>query len=261
MMRRLAIIGGGFGGAIAAIHAMRAARAPLSIDIVEPRPKLGAGLAYSTVRAEHRLNVPSTRMILFDEDPLQFHDWLISDGAEQRDGDLAGGSPFLFASRHDFGRFMEEVLRRTREAAQICRVTHHRSAARDIAPIAGGWRVALAGGAEIASDTVLLCIGHSGSAPPPPFAAPSLIASGRMLTDPWDADRLKAFGPEARFLVLGQGLTMGDVLASLAADRHRGRVTAVSRRGLLARPYTDFTKAPVPFEDLGEDAGPAPSSG
>ena len=43
---RIAVIGGGFAGAVFALHLIRAnGKRPIELDIYEPRPLLGAGLA------------------------------------------------------------------------------------------------------------------------------------------------------------------------------------------------------------------------
>lgn len=255
-MKRIAIIGGGFTGAIAAVHAMRAGRLPLEIDIVEPRPGVGGGLAYSTSRPEHRLNVPSRRMIVFDEEPLHFHDWFMRTGLNRADPASDAGTGTLFASRRDFARYLEELLDECQRAARPpCTLRHLQTLAISLAKHPDGrWQIRLADGAELAADAVLVCIGHTGTVPPAPFDDPSLLTTGRVLSDPWNADAIAGFGPDARILILGQGLTMGDVLSSLEVQQHRGPVVAVSRRGLLARAYADSVKTPVPFEALRDDA-------
>ena len=167
-----------------------------------------------------------------------------------------GGDGTLFAARRDFARYMRHLLDETLETTPLpCAVRHRRARAVDIERTSGdGWRVVLADGAAVDAGVVVVCIGHSDPTPPPPFAQTTVIDTGRVLADPWDADALAAFGPDARILILGQGLTMGDVLSSLETQRHRGPVVAVSRRGLLARTYADSVKTPVPFETLSEDA-------
>lgn len=255
-MTRLAIVGGGFTGAIAAIHALRAARAPLQIDIVEPRADLGLGLAYSTPHAEHRLNVPTHRMTLFDEQPEHFREWFFRQGLDRSDAASDAGDGYFFARRRDFGRYMVDLLDSTvRAAAPASTLRHRRTAAVDIERAGeAGWRLSLADGASVDVDIVAVCIGHTTTVPPRPFSDAAVMATGRVLGNPWDAGALADFGPDARILVLGQGLTMGDVLSSLEVQQHRGQVVAISRRGLLARPYADSPKAPVAFESLPDDA-------
>ena len=46
---RIAIIGGGFSGAMTALHIIRSSKMPLAISIFESRQTIGLGLAYSTV--------------------------------------------------------------------------------------------------------------------------------------------------------------------------------------------------------------------
>lgn len=56
--RRVTIVGGGFTGASVAVQLVRASSAPLAITIIEPRPNIGGGIAYSTDDSNHRLNAP-----------------------------------------------------------------------------------------------------------------------------------------------------------------------------------------------------------
>ena len=45
MTTRVVILGGGFSGAVVALHLMRSNPVPMSVTIVEPRPVLGGGVA------------------------------------------------------------------------------------------------------------------------------------------------------------------------------------------------------------------------
>jgi len=71
----IAIIGGGASGTLLAVSLLRRARAPLRVLLVEKTGRVGPGLAYSTERPSHLLNVPAARMSAFPEDPEHFLRW------------------------------------------------------------------------------------------------------------------------------------------------------------------------------------------
>jgi uncharacterized NAD(P)/FAD-binding protein YdhS len=79
-------------------------------------------------------------------------------------------------------------------------------------------------------------------------------AGHRFIGNPWGDDaraavRELASTGEATLLV-GTGLTMVDLVLSLDAAGHRGRIVALSRRGLAPLSHADFTPAPVEGNDL-----------
>lgn len=248
---RLAILGGGLTGAALAIHAMRTATGPLALDIVEPADRVGRGAAYGTVDPAHRINVPTHRMSLLPEVPDHFTDWLEVRGilpdaaATDRRGDH-------YVSRAAFGAYVEETLERTAAASPDVRLNHHRARAVAVERSGPGWRVALAGGETLAAEGVALCTGHAASAPPCPVSAAAQAHPG-FVADPWRPEALAPIGRDATVLVVGTGLSMLDVVASLDRIGHRGSLLAVSRRGLLARPqgafpdgFDPFAEAPMP---------------
>lgn len=66
----VAIIGGGFTGAMVAMHVARdRAMGGWQIAVFEPRVRLGCGLAYDTAEPAHRVNVPAARMSIDPDDP------------------------------------------------------------------------------------------------------------------------------------------------------------------------------------------------
>lgn len=66
---RIAIVGGGPGGALMAAHLLRGRPRNLAVTIIETRAELGRGLAYATDNPSHLLNVRAANMSAFADDP------------------------------------------------------------------------------------------------------------------------------------------------------------------------------------------------
>src|ERR1700735_4731734 len=72
----IAIVGGGASGALMTAHLLRFAGDAVRLTLVEPRAKIGRGLAYATENESHRLNVRASNMSVFPDDPDHFWRWL-----------------------------------------------------------------------------------------------------------------------------------------------------------------------------------------
>ncbi|MCJ8141386.1 FAD/NAD(P)-binding protein [Ancylobacter sp. A5.8] len=241
------IIGGGYSGAAVAWHLARMAGAPATIPIVEPRGELGRGLAYGTADPSHRINVPSIRMSLDPERGEHFEHWLRANDRPKGDGAarLADGSHF--PSRAEFGAYVSAQL-----AELGPRVIHLRTRAEEVIVEPGGYAVRCTDGRVLHAGLVVLAVCHT------PPTAPSGMAQAlgdhpRFVADPWAPGALDVLRPDDRVLIVGTGLTMADIVASLERMGHRGPLVAVSRRGLRSRghavgeayePYGDFAAVP-----------------
>jgi uncharacterized NAD(P)/FAD-binding protein YdhS len=230
----IAIIGGGFSGAACALHFLRdhpgiAAR----LTIVEPRPVLGAGLAYSSPASEHRTNVAAARMSVLPDQPLHLHEWLHQIGDPARDPASAMPDGRLYPSRSVFGRYVQAQLQAQVAASPAVAFSHMRQAVNEVHAVGDRFRIALADGETLMADAVVLAVSHT-----KPDLPGVLRGCGAVLADPWDVAALERIVPDARVLVVGTGLTACDVVATLLARGHLGPVTAVSRHGLLPRPRT-----------------------
>ncbi|WP_442799543.1 FAD/NAD(P)-binding protein, partial [Pantoea vagans] len=93
--------------------------------------------------------------------------------------------------------------------------------------------VTTARGERIRADQVVLAISH----PPPalPARLKQLQAHPGLIANPWQRDALTQVASGDRVAIIGSGLTMSDVVASLHRQQHRGRITVFSRRGQLPR--------------------------
>jgi uncharacterized NAD(P)/FAD-binding protein YdhS len=228
---RLAIIGGGFTGVAVAIHALTSDVRPLSIDVIEPAAELGRGAAYGTVDRDHRINVPSDRMSLFSADPAHFTGWLF-DNKWLPDAESVDPLGRCYPPRNAFAAYIEDVLVRTaRRSAQRASLRHRQTRAVALAREDQEFRVGLEDGTSLRVDRVAICTGHAPGAPC--RITQDAARHPRLIANPWTAGSLEAVGRSDRVLIVGTGLTMVDVVASLARSDHRGPIIAVSPRGLL----------------------------
>jgi uncharacterized NAD(P)/FAD-binding protein YdhS len=223
------IIGGGASGTLTALAL---ARFPGTgpITLVDTAGMFARGVAYGTEEPQHLLNVPAGRMSALPEDADHLVDWLDARG-ERAD-------PEAFLPRRLYGDYLGELL-----GAAGPRVQRIVDRALAIVPDATGLRVDLARRPPLRARAAVLALGNfppelprGWSALPPrlawrtPWAAP----------DAWPA-------PDAEVLLLGAGLTAADVVLSLLARGHRGRIHLLSRRGLLNVTHPPRMFPPVPL--------------
>lgn len=248
----VAIIGGGVSGAGVAYHLALALKDKQpAITVFEPRHELGRGLAYDTTDPAHRINVPAGRMSLLPERLEHFLEWIgrldaVADdpGAHRADGSL-------FPQRQLFGRYVACALQPLIETGAI---RHCRARVIDVSRDGAFWRISDSRGGQTLADYLVIATSHPAPSTPANLAA--LAGHPRFVADSTIAGSLDVVRQDDRLLVVGNGLTAADVVASLAFSGHRGSVTSVSRRGLRSRGH-----APCPQEPFGEfEAVPAHSA-
>ena len=218
---RIAIVGAGYSGTMTAVEARRALP-DAEIMLVEKRGRFAAGAAYSTTSPSHFLNVRAHSMSAFADAPEDFTEWLGREG-------LGGAGDF--ARRRDYARYLAGIF----EGAGVRRVEGEAVAVE-------GRDLVLASGERIGFDALVLAGGNY------PGRLPARLAI-EALDDPWGPAgaealaRLAAAGGD--LLLVGTGLTMVDVALSLVDAGFKGRMVAVSRRGLVPRPHEEPPSPPL----------------
>lgn len=234
----VAIVGGGASGVLTAIHLLRR-RASVRIVLVEERPLLGRGVAYSTPPEVHLLNVAASGMSAYPDEPRHFLQW----ARERRSGVHAGS----FLPRRLYGEYLEWCLQD--EIAAARRRTPFTAIQGRVAGIAagpGGAGLRLATGETVWASQVVLALGNSAG----PGAAGASAAGP--VRDAWDPAALRGLPAGRPVVLIGTGLTAVDVALSLEESGFDGPIHAVSRRGLLPQPHR-----PTPVHGTGEPQGPA----
>ena len=215
-----------------AVHLLRDAPGPLEISLIERRPVLGEGLAYSTTLGTHVLNVPAEKMGALAEGIDDFQRWLRA--LEPEFGEFA---PHGFVPRIWYGTYLRSVLAEAERAApegvHLRRIVDSLESV-EVHP--AGVSLGLASGDVVQADQLVLAFGNL-PAGDPPLEVGTLRAAPAYRPDPWDTEAVRAIPADADVLLIGTGLTMIDWAFSLGRQGHRGTIHAVSRRGLLPRAH------------------------
>lgn len=225
----VAIVGGGASGVLVASHLLRWSSSRRRIAIVESAPDLALGAAYSTPHSEHLLNVVASRMSAFEDRPGDFVRFLVEDG-----GGDTHAHEHRFAPRRDYGRYLRTTLQ---DQPGFERLEWIREAATGIDMRADGVDVACADGRRVRADNLVLAIGNS---PKRLSALAPERLPGLAQSDAWDYASIAAVSPHEDIAILGTGLSMVDVVVTLAHAGHRGQIHVVSRHGLLPLPHAAY---------------------
>ena len=226
----VAIVGAGFSGTLLAVNLLR--HGGPRTTLVERAPAPARGAAYSATATEHLLNVRAGNMSALADQPDHFERWLAASG-------LPGG----FVPRRAYGDYLADLLAEASAAApDRLRIVHAGAKAAQLGD--GGIGVTLDSGERLSADTLVLA---PGNLPPP---VPGGLNAGDLppgcyVADPWRGRLAEGLNDDDTVLVLGTGLTMVDVALLLDARGFRGRIVALSRRGLVPRAHDAAPPPPL----------------
>jgi uncharacterized NAD(P)/FAD-binding protein YdhS/glyoxylase-like metal-dependent hydrolase (beta-lactamase superfamily II) len=233
----IAIVGAGFSGSLVAANLLKSATRPLIIKSIECRHDIGKGVAYSTNSTSHLLNVSAGNMSAFPDDPTHLLRWL-----NYNRNELAAFLPdevdaSTFIPRRIYGLYIQSILEEAEAtAASNVRLERINDEAIAVEPCEQGAIVCLRNSPCFFADKIVLALGNS---PATPLASQKsngdgfANAKGERIRNAWSVDALADLEPDAPILLVGTGLTMVDMVVSLHEQKHRGKIYAVSRRGLF----------------------------
>lgn len=232
--KTIAIIGGGVSGALTAYH-LNEQHAPGHVIVIDPRPELGLGLAYSTPSLRHLLNVPAGKISALPQEPDHFLKWL------RRNYDPKA-TPTTFAPRAIFGQYIRSIL------AETTGITQEHTSVVNLRLTDCGAVLNLEDGRVLNANLVVLATGNFDSAALPGISEQART-SGAYHHNAWLPETYEGLDPSAPVTLVGTGLTGVDVVLRLRELGHHGTVTALSRHGIFPErhaPYEPITGSAIP---------------
>ena len=238
----VAVVGSGFSAIALTINLLEILPSTASIAVIGDDPGFGRGTAYRTEFYLHRLNVPAARMSVFPDRPYDFVEWLKERGKPVFADD--------FASRGDYGLYLRDRLAsrlRPRERRARVDFVRAKAVACDACP-ESGITFRLDTGADLLARNVVLALGVGSAGLPVSLEGLDRRLHRRVIDNPWRLGWLSKVKPQDEICIFGSGLTMIDQVLSLRARGHRGKITVLSRRGLVPHPHTRRRAVPVTTE-------------
>ncbi|QWD94572.1 FAD/NAD(P)-binding protein [Polynucleobacter sp. MG-Unter2-18] len=225
-IKEIAIIGDGFAAAAALIHLLRRGIHWSKIVLIGPG-LLGKGNAYNCISPFFRLNVREDLPSVFSEDPLHFARWAevhIDDPEAQTD---AG----YFYRRHDFGRYISELVSKELGSDQIDQIYAKIS---NLYKTNEYWYLETDTLKKIVAQRVIIATGN----PPPiwPCAVQSIqtaMSPSQLIERPWVGQDLGNIHSHEEIILLGGGLTALDAINALVGQGHQGLIKVIGPRAVF----------------------------
>ncbi len=216
-------------------HLLRHHDPGLRVTLVEKSAELGAGIAYGTSHPDHLLNVRASNMSAYPDDPDHFWRWV----GEHSSVDCPDAQSF--APRRLYRDYLASLL----SPHQVQRPGSRRLAIVNdevtrLEEGTDGLLIHFAGREALRADTSILATGNEGPKLQPAY----------WRFDGWFDAGPAAFSPDAQVVIVGTGLTMADRVLSLLHAGHRGKITAISRRGLRPHAHQPVTPFRLDAADI-----------
>ncbi|WP_342666477.1 FAD/NAD(P)-binding protein [Legionella massiliensis] len=196
---------------------------PIELILFEQNSNIGPGLPYSDQEKTFCLNLPHEHMKLLKEEPRHFSQWL-HDRQESSD----------FPPRYYFGHYIQERFATAENNAKKVTITSLREhQVKAILPRARHQYQILAWyqSQEVSykAHFVVLASGHLPA---------TLFADYQALTNfqpnPWNLNAYNNLSSHSHVAIIGSHLSAIDVALKLSSQNHQGRISMVSRNGLLS---------------------------
>lgn len=225
----------GFSGMMTAVQLMRKASGPLQLILIDPRPMTGRGVAYVTNSDRHLLNVPAGRMSAFPDQPHHFLDYVCRHPSYQDiQRDILERA---FLPRNLYGEYLSEAWQNALASrpSQV-EVKHVQDTVMGMSLDKGVWEIRTLEGQWLLAEEVVIATGNELPFDPP-LDEGKLSSLRNYFRNPWSPHCSEDSKDLSKVLVIGNGLTMVDVVVSLLEQGFKGEIVSVSPHGYIMLPH------------------------
>lgn len=231
----IVIVGAGFTGSALAANLYRYRNQPLQVTLIEKRLKFGLGEAYSTPFLYHLLNVRVKDMSAFEENLGDFTAWVLHNKKNTAYLDPKIPLEDQFVPRLWYGEYLQDLLKKMQNDAAF-QLQLEQGEAINVRNDGLFSVVDLDNGKQIKADKVVFALGNGA---PAKFSS-AFTEEVHCLQNPWDFKAPAQIEKNASVMIVGTGLSMIDTVLTLYHQGHKGKIYALSRRGLVPLRHTQW---------------------
>jgi uncharacterized NAD(P)/FAD-binding protein YdhS len=241
-MKSIAIIGCGFSGTMVAVNLIRKAAEPFDLILIDRKSSFNKGIAYNPTSVQHLLNVRASKMSAFPGIPGNFLTWYSGYLKEQTKSDHQNLDDF--APRYLYGKYLESIWKEACEMASAKNIRLHYidGYVTSLDQRDGNWFINTDKEEMVKAGFCVIATGYG--LPMPPIPHPSFkefYESSSYQGDPWKRVNIPS-GSLHPVLILGNGLSMADMVISLRESGYTGKIYTLSRHGFMLRQHPDEAK-------------------
>jgi len=246
----IAIIGGGFAGAMTAVHLMNQKEISVNIVIINTKYPLAKGIAYSSYSNKHLLNVPARNMSAFQDKSDDFLKWI-------KNHDTYGALdqnevPGMFLPRNIYGKYLKEIFDNAiRKKGDNVSIEFIHDEAIDIEIVNEKATIYFSVSPSITVDKIVLAMGNHDPRHPD-FKNDQFVNHKKYYPNPWLNEAVSHPEKDEQVLIIGNGLTMVDVVLGLREKNFNGKIYSLSPHGFKILPHRKFE----PYTGLMEELKP-----
>ena len=248
--KTICIIGGGFSGVMVAVHLMRESKSPIHLVLVNSGYPLSKGIAYSSYSNKHLLNVAARNMSAFPDQPDHFLRWI--KGHENYGVIDHEKLPGMFLPRNIYGHYLKDVFDAAiRNKKDHVTISFVHDEAIDIEHSGLMAHVYFRISPTVVAHQVVLATGNQ--VPQDPYLEDtSFYQSNHYFKNPWTQESVNNLDTNKDVLIVGNGLTMVDVVLGLREKNHQGKIYSLSPNGFRILPHRTIS----PYTELVEEIRP-----
>jgi len=236
MIKKIAIVGAGFSGAVTAMNLLRTTKTSIKVILIDEGVPDAKGLAYSSFDDNFVLNVPAQNMSAFPDKSDDFAEY-----CKAEDSALVSTS---FVSRRIYGQYLKQHLTSALQAYPDDLILQKERVVA-LRKTDDGYQLDCASGLVLDAHTIVLAFGHFAPKPLDMLLPGKVDPNALVLNNPWDIHAIDNVPRDKDVLIVGTGHTAIDTLFRLESGTADRRVMMFSRHGLHPhghRPIGEFQK-------------------
>jgi uncharacterized NAD(P)/FAD-binding protein YdhS len=234
--KTITIIGAGFSGLMTAIHLITSKRDDIEIVVVSPKECFTKGMAYNTYSKHHLLNVVVGKMSCFPDEPEHFLNWLSQkEPYNQLDRNLLAT---IFAPRELYGTYLHETWLSVLQSYTPSHLKIIHQKVTDITYFSEKqqYQIETLDKQHFNTDYVVLATGNE-LPKNPVITNSSFFQNSQYFQNPWVKESTEKAENLESILLIGNGLTMIDVVLGLQENNFQGKIYSLSPNGFQILPH------------------------